>query len=231
MYTSNMEVVLSNHGVEVVPSPPPRPASAWRSPRSRPQSARPSGRPGSARARSPPVGFDDSPFIPSKEEPSAWEAKKGPNSNSVTTLIRAPLPPRPASAVPRRSPHKGPITDQLEAQLSKTARVLSVANEQLAEERRRVLLARRAEAQALAAAALSHQDAERYRQRLAGNAERERQKLEGQLAHRLEQDRVRLEEKMRGEERRRAEEQRQMAGLIAQVRRRPARQPPAAHPD
>ncbi len=138
MYTSNMEVVLSNHGVEVVPSPPPRPASAWRSPRSRPQSARPSGRPGSARARSPPVGFDDSPFIPSKEEPSAWEAKKGPNSNSVTTLIRAPLPPRPASAVPRRSPHKGPITDQLEAQLSKTARVLSVANEQLAEERRRV---------------------------------------------------------------------------------------------
>ena len=72
-----------------------------------------------------------------------------------------PLPPRPASAVPRRSPHKGPITDQLEAQLSKTARVLSVANEQLAEERRRVLLARRAEAQALAAAALSHQDAER----------------------------------------------------------------------
>ena len=52
-----------------------------------------------------------------------------------------------------------------------------------------------------------------------------------QLAHRLEQDRVRLEEKMRGEERRRAEEQRQMAGLIAQVRRRLARQPPAAHPD
>ena len=133
--------------------------------------------------------------------------------------------------MPRRSPHKGPITDQLEAQLSKTARVLSVANEQLAEERRRVRRARRAAAQALAAAALSHQDAERYRQRLAGNAERERQKLEGQLAHRLEQDRVRLEEKMRGEERRRAEEQRQMAGLIAQVRRRPARQPPAAHPD
>ena len=147
MYTSNMEVVLSNHGVEVVPSPPPRPASAWRSPRSRPQSARPSGRPGSARARSPPAGFDDSPFIPSKEEPSAWAPKRE-GLNSVTTLIRAPLPPRPASAVPRRSPHKGPITDQLEAQLSKTARVLSVANEQLAEERRRVLLARRAEAAA-----------------------------------------------------------------------------------
>ena len=124
----------------------------------------------------------------------------------------------------RRGSHKGIInasqTPSLEAQLSKTARVLSVAESALAEEKRRVLLAQRSESQALAAAALSHADAERLRRKLAdrqgpsgGDAERERAKIEAQLARRLEQDRNRLEDQVVAERARQAEELREKRAL------------------
>ena len=124
----------------------------------------------------------------------------------------------------RRGSHKGMSnasqTPSLEAQLSKTARVLSVAESALAEEKRRVLLAQRSESQALAAAALSHADAERLRRKLAdrqgpsgGDAERERAKIEAQLARRLEQDRNRLEDQVVAERARQAEELREKRAL------------------
>ena len=123
----------------------------------------------------------------------------------------------------RRGSHKGMInasqTPSLEAQLSKTARVLSVAESALAEEKRRVLLAQRSESQALAAArplAVGELPTEPLGVGVGeggGDAERERAKIEAQLARRLEQDRNRLEDQVVAERARQAEELREKRAL------------------
>ena len=127
--------------------------------------------------------------------PSAWP---GPESPAIEQHNRMVLEAHPPS-MPRRHSPPGKISDDLEAQLDMTARALTAARNQVDEEKRKTLTARKSEDTQRARAAEARADAEKAWQTAWQSAEEQRRKREEQLASRLSVDRKKLDSRLQNE--------------------------------
>ena len=212
------------------PAPPSRPRSAqtWR-PSTQPPSAR-NWRPGSARPASasprPTSTFDPSPFVP------------GAYSHGGAAVARSPHQPHPplvawhtpTSPRPRPMSASARSTDRTQSRLSTDARITSIAeldaevrmaahvigsngegpNRALLDEKRRVLLSRKASEESRTAAVIACATAARDG-RVVGRAERNADQIQAKREYQQATRHERLQEYRRLEAaRRRLEEQRMM---------------------